>query len=67
MERKGSWCSDSARQLLIENAIARADEFFGKGHIEKATAFMLEAIKQAPGDRSLYFRTRRNADRREAL
>jgi GT2 family glycosyltransferase/Flp pilus assembly protein TadD len=44
------------RKLLIENAVVRADEIYRKGDIDKATASMLEAIKQAPDDRSLYFK-----------
>jgi GT2 family glycosyltransferase/Tfp pilus assembly protein PilF len=44
------------RKLLIENAVVRADEFYRKGDIEKATVSMLEAIKQAPDDRNLYFK-----------
>jgi tetratricopeptide (TPR) repeat protein len=44
------------KKLRIENAINRADEFFQKGDIENATASMLEALKQAPDDRSLYFK-----------
>ena len=43
-------------KLIVENAVAKADELFGKGDIEKATACMLGALKQAPQDRSLYFK-----------
>jgi O-antigen biosynthesis protein len=43
-------------KLMVENAIVKADELFGKGDIEKATACILGALKQAPLDRSLYFK-----------
>jgi GT2 family glycosyltransferase/Tfp pilus assembly protein PilF len=44
------------RKLLIVNAVNKADELYRKGDIEKATAALLEAIKQAPNDKSLYFK-----------
>ncbi|MCK7508776.1 MAG: hypothetical protein MZV70_35270 [Desulfobacterales bacterium] len=44
------------RKLIVENAVAKADELFDKGDIEKATACMLGALKQAPHERSLYFK-----------
>jgi tetratricopeptide (TPR) repeat protein len=43
-------------KLLVQNAAARADELFDKGDIEKATACLLGALKQAPCERSLYLR-----------
>jgi GT2 family glycosyltransferase/Flp pilus assembly protein TadD len=43
-------------KLVVENASAKAHELFDKGGIEKATACLLGALKQAPGERSLYFK-----------
>jgi GT2 family glycosyltransferase/radical SAM superfamily enzyme YgiQ (UPF0313 family)/Tfp pilus assembly protein PilF/cyclopropane fatty-acyl-phospholipid synthase-like methyltransferase len=43
-------------KLVVENAAARANELFAKGDIEKATACLLGALKQVPGERSLYFK-----------
>jgi GT2 family glycosyltransferase/glycosyltransferase involved in cell wall biosynthesis/Flp pilus assembly protein TadD len=43
-------------KLMVENAVVKADELFGKGDIEKATACILGALKQAPLDRNLYFK-----------
>ena len=43
-------------KLVVENAVVKADELFGKGDIEKATACILGALKQAPHERSLYFK-----------
>ena len=43
-------------KLIIENAVAKAYELFGKGDIEKATASILGALKQTPYQRSLYLK-----------
>jgi GT2 family glycosyltransferase/Flp pilus assembly protein TadD/glycosyltransferase involved in cell wall biosynthesis len=42
-------------KLMVENAVVKADEFFDKGDIEKATACMLGALKQLPHERKLYY------------
>jgi GT2 family glycosyltransferase/Flp pilus assembly protein TadD/SAM-dependent methyltransferase len=43
-------------KLVVENAAVKAQELFNKGDIEKATACLLGALEQAPGERSLYFK-----------
>ena len=43
------------KRLPIVNAVVKADEFYRQGDIEEATESLLEAIKQAPEDRNLYF------------
>lgn len=43
-------------KLAVENAAAKAHELFDRGDIEKATACLLGALKQAPCERRLYFK-----------
>ena len=44
------------KRLIIQNGIFHADEYFRKDDLEKATGSILDAIKQAPGERQLYIR-----------
>jgi O-antigen biosynthesis protein len=43
------------KELLILDNRIRADELYRQGQIEKATASLFEAIKQAPNNSSLYY------------
>ena len=43
-------------KLIVENAVAKANELLGKGDIEKATESILSALKLTPYQRSLYLK-----------
>lgn len=42
------------KRLIIQKGIFQAEEYFRKDDLEKATASILDAIQQAPGERQLY-------------
>jgi len=42
------------KRLIVQNGIFHAEEYFRKDELEKATASILDAIKQAPDERQLY-------------